>query len=207
MSSLCPPPRLGKTRGSSFPRRRPQLTGLVRCRTIEAGMEPPPARFWIFQALPERYELATRLEPGRVDNWVVSRFADEIAAGDVVYMWQAGSEDALHGWARVNGPVFERAEPSDAAERRVELLYVARFPQPLTRREIREHPQLVDLTILTTGRGTNFRVEAAQALAINELLRSHGLDAPPDPPPAAPPPALEWRRLSPAAQQALAWAA
>ena len=67
-------------------------------------MDAPPARFWIFQALPERYDLAKRLSAGRVENWVVSSFGDAIARGDVVYMWQAGTEAALHGWATVKRP-------------------------------------------------------------------------------------------------------
>jgi len=174
------------------------------------------SRCWIFQALPERYNLAEQLRPGRTENWVVSRFAREITPGDVVYLWQAGSEAAVFGWATVNSPVFEPnlsegKSSSEASPRsqRVEILYQARFEPPITRAEIRSHGQLAGLAILRTAQGTNFRVEPSEARALVELARTHGFKNPPEPPDEPQPasPVVSWDGLSLAAQDCLAWAA
>jgi len=174
------------------------------------------SRCWIFQTLPERHDLAERLKPGRTENWVVSSFAREIALGDVVYLWQAGSEAALFGWATINSPV---SEPDPSANKsssatpqrspRVELRYRARFDPPITRTEIRSHDKLAHLKVLATAQGTNFRAEPAEARALHELARKHGFEAPAEPPEVSetPPQAVSWGRLSPAAQDVFAWAA
>jgi hypothetical protein len=194
-------------------------------------MEAAAPRFWIFQSHPERYDVAERLVAGRTDNWVVSAFAEEMRPGDVVYLWRAGSEDALYGWAEVTTEVFE-AEPGriaqsraveapaeEAPQLRVELAYRVRFEPPLTREEIRSHPELEKLAPLHTGSGTNFPVAPHEAAALDELVRRRGFEAPPGlvlpPPPeeaspqeAPPEPAdpVRWERLSQAAQGALGWA-
>src|SRR6266568_3027344 len=164
----------------------------TRCALHDHGMATVSSRCWIFQALPERYNLAEQLRPGRTENWVVSRFAREITPGDVVYLWQAGSEAAVFGWATVNSPVFEPnlsegKSSSEASPRsqRVEILYQARFEPPITRAEIRSHGQLAG------------------------LARTHGFKNPPEPPDEPQPasPVVSWDGLSLAAQDCLAWAA
>src|SRR6266704_3413091 len=147
------------------------------------------SRCWIFQALPERYNLAEKLRSGRTETWVVSRFGREIAPGDVVYLWQARSEAAVFGWAIVNSPVFEphlsEGTSSSVASRRsqrVEILYQARFDPPITRAEIRSHGRLAGLAILRNAQGTNFRVTPSEARALYELARTHGFKTPPEPP-------------------------
>ena len=189
-------------------------------------MEVAAPHFWIFQSHPERYDVAERLLPGRTDNWVVSSRGDEIRQGDVAYVWRAGSESALYGWAVIASGVFElepdRIVQSKSAEAlaveaesrpRVELAYRVQFDPPLSRAEIRSRPELEKLTPLHTAEGTNFPVEPHEAFALNELIRGHGFEAPPDPGPAAEADSAEeqaepvrWERLSPAAQEVLGWA-
>ena len=189
-------------------------------------MEDAAARFWIFQSHPERYDVAERLLPGRTDNWVVSSYTNEISRGDVVYLWRAGSEDALYGWAEVTSEVFEaepagpsrsKADEAPASEAdlqlRVELTYRIRFDPPLSRGEISALPELEKLAPLHTAAGTNYPVEQRQVAALNELVRRRGLEAPrtraggrklPHPEQADP---VRWERLAPAAQEVLGWAA
>ena len=188
-------------------------------------MDAAASRFWIFQAHPERYDVATRVAVGRTDSWVVSSHATELGIGDIAYLWRAESEDALYGWAIVNSEVFEpservsKARKSESAaeapsELRVELAYRVRFKKPITRADIRSHGQLGTLEPLSTAAGTNLLLEPADALALNEILRERGLEAPPDPSvfddgmPAEPlPGSVRWERLSPSSQEALEWAA
>jgi hypothetical protein len=189
-------------------------------------MEASGFRFWIFQAHPERYDIEERLVAGQTETWVVSSFADEIAPGDVVYLWRASSDRAIYGWGVVNSEVFEldvdRSSATKSAEGapstreaqpRVELGYRVRFETPITRDELRSRTELAALAPLRTASGTNFPVESTQALAMNELLRERGLEAPPDPrePPdaAIPSPSapVRWGRLSRPAQEVFGWAA
>ena len=179
-------------------------------------MEAVPSRYWIFRAPAERH-LVERLKPRETESWVVDpRFAEEVADGDVVYLWQVDTEAALFGWATVKGadlgPPTQKAAPSrERARRLVELRYEARFDPPITRTEVRAHPALADLDVLGTVSGTNFVVEPRQAIALNELAagRANVLPpTPPDPHPMPPPQApVTWERLSPAAQDVMAWAA
>src|SRR5262245_49352005 len=184
-------------------------------------MEAVPSRFWIFQAVPERYDLAQQLKPGRTENWVVSDFVTEIAPGDVVYLWQARSEAALFGWATVNSDVVEprttKGAPSSSdpgrSDFRVELLYQARFEPPISRTEVRASEKLADLIVLQTARGTNFAVEPEQAGALNELARTRTGASPPPTPATVPPPSdrsqepITWVQLSRLAQAVFEWAA
>jgi KAP family P-loop domain/EVE domain len=176
-------------------------------------MAAASSRCWIFQASPS-YDLAERLKPGQTEDWVISSFVHEIVLGDVVYLWQPGSEAALLGWATVNGPVFEQ-DPSEietssvASQSGVELLYQARFDPSIKRAEISSHGQLASLAVLRMPQMSISRAEPAEARALHELVREHGFKAPPEPSegPGTASPVVSWGRLSPAARDVLAWAA
>jgi hypothetical protein len=184
-------------------------------------MDAAPSHFWIFQAVRERYDLGKRLAPGKAENWLVSSSADEVASGDIAYLWQAGQEDALWGWARVAtpptaAPLVKQARSSsqEQTSARVELVYEVRFEKPVSRRDVRADQGLKALPVLQTAAGTNFLLTPAQAVALAELLRRKGLDGPPEGAPSAQATptvstaegAVGWDDLSPPAQDVLAWA-
>lgn len=47
--------------------------------------------FWIFKYNPAVYRLAERLaDPNPTITWLVSRFKEEINAGDTAFLWMTG---------------------------------------------------------------------------------------------------------------------
>jgi hypothetical protein len=199
-------------------------------------MDDVPSQVWIFQAVRERYDLEKHLAPGRAEAWSVSSSAGEVTPGDVAYLWQAGQEDALWGWARVatssvDASLAETPKSPAATPASIELVYEARFEKPVRRREILADERLVGLPVLESTGATNFLLTAEQVVAFAELLRRKGLEAPPQ---AAPEPDListipnpgvkatsdispsetrmpgeptsSWDDLSPAAKDVIAWA-
>jgi len=134
--------------------------------------------YWIFQAVPERYNLVEKLRERSDENWFVTRYFDDIKAGDNVYFWQAGKAAGLYGWGIVLSPQPYATESGDY---RAKVSYQARFDPPILKQDIAQDSQLQMLQILRTPQGTNFRVKEAEAIAINQLIRGAGFDSPPDP--------------------------
>jgi KAP family P-loop domain/EVE domain len=184
----------------------------TRCAAHDPGMAAVSSRCWIFLASPDS-NFAEGLKPGRTENWDVSSFVHEIALGDVVYLWQAGSAAALVGWATVKSPVSEpdlsESRTSPAPSPRVELLYQAKFDPPIPGTEIRSNRQLANLAVLRMPQRAIFRVEPAEARALRELVRTQGFRVPPESTedPGTPSPIVSWDGLSSAAQDVFAWAA
>jgi hypothetical protein len=144
---------------------------------------------WIFQAPPERHDLAERLEPGLREDWLVTRFADEIKPGDTVYICHAKSEEAIFGSATVTSGVF--------GGNRVVLRYDRRYERPVTRAQLHADPLLAELEIFHMPEETNFRLTGEQVEALNQVIeRQLGAEQP----------RLDWARLSAAAQDVLGWA-
>jgi 5-methylcytosine-specific restriction enzyme A len=67
--------------------------------------------FWIFKYDPEKYRLPARLlDPNPTTSWTVSRFRDEIAPGDTVFLWQTGQDRGIRAVLRVNQAPRDMAE-------------------------------------------------------------------------------------------------
>ena len=52
---------------------------------------------WIFQGNPQRFNIDDYLAANRDIRWLVTRYADRISEGDVVYLWRTnrrGKDDA-----------------------------------------------------------------------------------------------------------------
>jgi hypothetical protein len=145
-------------------------------------------RSWIFQAVPERFDLAGALAALTELTWRTKQHRREIRAGDTVYLWEAGPSAGIVAIATVLTDPAERADAPDevrfnrgyaevgAVEWGVRLRIIRVLPERIPRSTLREHPILKDLPILLNAQGTNFAMNEAQA----EVLRA--LIAPTDPP-------------------------
>lgn len=142
-------------------------------------------KYWIFQALPERFELREKLVQGERDTWLVTRYRKEFQKGDIVYFWRARGEDALYGWGEIESeePYPAGKDKSGRTTHRVELTYKVRFASPIPKGELRDNSRLLNLHILRNARGTNFRVDPDEAVILNGIIRSRGF-IPPDVPPS-----------------------
>jgi hypothetical protein len=140
----------------------------------------------MFQANPKSYgvraALARIAEHDQRISWLTTRYRNEIRSGNCVYLWEAGPT----GGIRAIGTVI--AEPAIRTDDDWELQFArdrARLQvpdwrvviridqilsQPVTRRELEDHPILKTLDILNFWQHTNFRVSPEQAEAVAGLV-------------------------------------
>jgi MoxR-like ATPase len=150
--------------------------------TLEELFEPVEERSWIFQANPDIYDLSGALDELSEINWTVRQHADDIHAGDKVFLWESGpnagvlakaevltepatlSEDEREKKFYVDEEKFEETSPR--VRLRIELV----FPDRIRRETLQGHPVLSSLSILRAPQGTNFPVTPEQAMALEELI-------------------------------------
>jgi hypothetical protein len=76
--------------------------------------------FWIFRCNPEKYRLAERLaDPNPYITWTVSRYRNQIAQGDTIFVWETGRTRRVRAILRAEGA------PQDMAELETEQPYYA----------------------------------------------------------------------------------
>jgi hypothetical protein len=152
-------------------------------------------RYWIFQAEPSEFDLRAALSRGGRDVWKLSRFRNTIQSGDVVYLWMAGRDAGIYGWAQVVGGETGEAtiEESMSSQKEtsgavtderpgIEIGYRQRFHKPILKDRLTGEPgKFRALTILRNPQGTNFRVTPIEAQALNQIIIETNEASPPDP--------------------------
>ena len=121
---------------------------------------------WIFQALSD-YLLAERIPAllGKQDDWKASKHHDQLKDGDTAVLWQAGPEGGVYGLGAIKGKPYERD-----GESRVDVRYDRLLKQPVRRSDLKIHPVLRNLSILSMPRGTVFPVDEVQWNALQKLI-------------------------------------
>jgi peptidoglycan hydrolase CwlO-like protein len=138
----------------------------------------PWRQFWIFQAKPTQYDAKTQLTVGQAIDWYVSRFIDRYREGDIVYLWIAGEDAGIYGWAEVEGEVFK----DEAGKQRLKAVYRGVLAKPLGKAFLLAQPKVFDgMSILRSPTGTNFRVTVLEAIELNRLIADNGDESPPEP--------------------------
>ncbi|MCR4342439.1 MAG: EVE domain-containing protein [Patescibacteria group bacterium] len=58
---------------------------------------------FVFQSVPERYDLREAISPGAKDTWYATRYRNKMNPGDLVFFWMAGDEHfrGLYGWGKI----------------------------------------------------------------------------------------------------------
>jgi len=142
----------------------------------------PSTRSWIFQSNPDRWDLGEAMSYLQGFTYLVRQHADEVAAGDKVYLWQSGPDAGILGTAIVEDqPTIRRMDEAVARfaknpdglidpQLRVALKIVSKLIHPLLRRDLANVPALQDLSILRAPQGTNFSLTPLQAKTIDELI-------------------------------------
>jgi predicted nuclease of restriction endonuclease-like (RecB) superfamily len=130
-------------------------------------------RVWIFQANPQRYDVLGALADETLDEdmWLVSRYKNEICAGDIGLIWMSGKEGGIYSVVDVlsNPQMMYDSEQStkywesesDKRQMMLRIKYRHRLKlinNPITRQELKNIPQLRNMEIFRRPIGTNFRV-------------------------------------------------
>ncbi len=134
----------------------------------------PGQQVWLFQANPQRYNLAQGLRRHRLSDWQVTRYKDEIRPGDLVLLWKAGENRGLYGIGRVVSERYQRPDGDEV----VDVEYLGWLREPLLAEALQQHPVLSQMHILRAPQGTNFRVTEEEWEALRPMITDL---VPPDP--------------------------
>ena len=137
---------------------------------------------WLFQSNPLLYDLRGALRSLTDQVWSVSRYAKRIAAGDRVYLWEAGRWGGIAAVAEISETPRVRPEPQEqipfarashlfARDRLRAGLKILRVIEPLVARSaVLERPELRELGVLRCPRGTNFPLTWDQWHVVNSMV-------------------------------------
>ncbi|MEA3510545.1 MAG: EVE domain-containing protein, partial [Actinomycetota bacterium] len=138
-----------------------------------------PPNYWLFQARPDVWDLAAYVaehDAGHIEDWIVTRYREEMEPGDVVLLWQAGDRAGIYAIAEIDGKPFERSgddnfiADADQTEWAVNLRMVDTSMSPVLKPGLVAHPILRDLAVIRNAQGTNFKVTREQWSALQDLL-------------------------------------
>ena len=129
---------------------------------------------FIFQGIPDRYDLRQKLKIGRTVAWLASRYRSAMKKKDTVYFWRGGDREyrGIYGW----GSIVDNSPSLDSTGiYRVRVKYQKNFldhdpPIFISSDEIANQPALQDLLILRMPIGTNFLLTETQEQAIQSLI-------------------------------------
>lgn len=149
---------------------------------------------WIFQGSPDKFDIEGYLAAGLEKiTWMVTRHADRIQPGDLVYIWQAaGKKKATSGiiasatvisevWSGVDEEAAVPFWKAEGAESVVSDRVWLRVQKVSNRKEIikrnwlSEDPICKDLLIVRQSAGTNYPVSPTHAQRIASLWAKTGV--------------------------------
>jgi hypothetical protein len=132
---------------------------------------------FIFQSVPERYDLSEIIKPGERDTWYATRYRGEMHPGDPVFFWMAGAPPTrgLYGWGRIASEPYLKAGWDSHG---VDVIYEVRFKQHISAGSVRADPRLSELLIFRAPQSTNFLLPTDQAERLVEFVRERGEKAP-----------------------------
>lgn len=149
---------------------------------------------WLFQANPDSFDVSgyLSLHPAKI-TWLARQHREEIDVGDTVFLWLAKGSGKVSGViaeCRVAGRVTDRADDPASlpfwklvpvagnSEPRVDLLIlrIAGDREIIKRDWFQEDPILRHAAIIRQSAGTNFKLNAQQALRLRVLWARAGED-------------------------------
>jgi hypothetical protein len=132
---------------------------------------------FVFQSVPDRFDLRTSIHPGRRGTWHATRYRNEMHPGDLVFFWMAGDEHfrGLYGWGHI---VSEPYLKSGWGSHGVDVTYDVKFERPISARSLRDDDLLSEMLIFRAPQATNFLLSPNQGKRLVRLVRDRGEAAP-----------------------------
>lgn len=152
-------------------------------RSFAVRSDKPKA--WIFQANPQRFDILNALTDERLqeDVWLVSQHKSEIKKSDIGLIWMSGKEAGIYAITDVvSDPEFLVESPMSAqywmgeedklkSKLRVKYRYKMKFQDnPIYKQELKNVPELSNLSILRFFQGTNFSVTDKEWEIISRMI-------------------------------------
>lgn len=129
-----------------------------------------PSRAWIFQAIPERYDLRKKMEASHSETWLVTRYREEMSKGDVVYFWLAGDETTrgVYGWGKI---ISSEARYYPGWGYGIDVKYEQVFKTHIPSSKLREYRALTTHPLFRMPIGTNFKLTREQDKDIKGAIK------------------------------------
>jgi hypothetical protein len=138
-------------------------------------------KYWLVCCDPERYPLDERLrDPDPRMTWRVTRYHDDMAAGDLAFVWLTGTRRGICAVLHVisSAEVVDRLRPSDVDCVDVEIGPIYTIEAALVdrgftlpARSLRAEPVLGEMSIFSeTQHATEYHVSRPEAVRILELI-------------------------------------
>ncbi len=131
--------------------------------------------YWIFKSNPTIYDVEANIRKGNPpDRWKVSRYKNEIKAGDTVYLWLTGNPRGIIAVLETTSdPYYIPHNPADpywSDVHKVDLRLLSHFPM-VDAEFLKTVPGLEDLsTFHGYQAATNFKVTEREGEIIRQLI-------------------------------------
>lgn len=142
----------------------------------------PIRRTWLFQANPDKYDIFETMKQG-TDLWNLRQHSSSIQVGDRVLIWVCGEKAGIYGLGTVMTPPAIIPDSPDGIShwrdpiegKRPKPRVLVRYDKimldrPLKKAYIQSDPNLWNMQILRSPRGTNFPVTEKEWRAIEGWL-------------------------------------
>lgn len=132
---------------------------------------------FVFQSVPERYDLRKEIVPGQADTWWATRYRADMTPGSIVFFWMAGDEHfrGLYGWGHLTTAPYMRPDWDGHG---VDVIYDVKFSRAILASSLRDDPHLSRLLILRAPQATNFLLSDEEAKRLVRLIKDRGETAP-----------------------------
>lgn len=133
---------------------------------------------FIFQSVPERYDLRHAIVPEKRDTWYATRYRGEMQPGNPVLFWMAGAEShrGLYGWGTIASEPYMKPEWDSHG---VDVVYKIKFSRLIPALAIRAVPELSKMLIFRAPAATNFLLSEEEAVCLIKLIDQLGEESPP----------------------------
>jgi len=155
-----------------------------RTKNIDRSVFEGKSNVWIFQSNPERFDILNALEELDEDVWEVNRYKDKIKAKDIGIIWMSGKDGGIYAISDVVTNPDYMGESEEVAKfwhseddrnqirLRVKLQYRLKLlNNPMLRHELKNIPQLKNMSIFKQPQGINFPVTESEWSILSDLIK------------------------------------
>lgn len=137
--------------------------------------------YWLFQGNPKYYKVLEAIRELDAMYWLVTRYGKEMAQGDGVLTWLAGSEAGIYGIAEIVEPPQILTTITDQDywldpqqlrpdKPRAKISFIRKLiGQPLRKKDLKQDLILKELLVMKAPNSTNFKVTSEQWERVHQL--------------------------------------
>lgn len=132
---------------------------------------------FIFQSVPDRYDLEVQIKAGERDTWYATRYRKVMSEGDLVFFWMAGDDErkGIYGWGEIaSAPYILPAWKSFG----VDVVYKEKFKGKISKRILHQSDVLKQMLLFRAPQATNFLLSKEEGVELVNIVKEKGFFAP-----------------------------